>query len=239
LSYLPHLMKRILIIEDDTDIAALLDIHLSDLGYTTEHCQDGINGLQKAKEQRFALIILDIMLPGMDGLEVCKRLQAENVSTPILMLTARAEELDKVLGLEIGADDYMTKPFSVRELIARVKAILRRTQKEKGPVKDSKVIRSEKLHIDIEKRSVQIDGDKKDLSPKEFDLLVTLATNNGRTFTRQELLTQVWGYDFDGFEHTVNSHINRLRMKVEKDVQNPEYILTTWGVGYRFKDLDS
>ena len=232
-------MDEILIIEDDLDIANLVEIHLKDMGYKTEVRNDGLDGLESALNSRYALIVLDIMLPGIDGLEICKRMRQKNVNTPVLMLTARSEELDKVLGLEIGADDYITKPFSVREFIARVKAILRRSQtnQESEAIASQTVIKGEGIFIDTEKRVVKVKEEKKDLSPKEFDLLVTLAKNDGRTFTRQELLTMIWGYEFDGFEHTVNSHINRLRSKIESDVQAPEFILTTWGVGYRFKDL--
>lgn len=232
-------MQRILIVEDDRDIAELVSIHLSDLGYEPEICDDGLCGLDKALSKEHVMVILDIMLPGIDGLEICKRMRQEKVHTPVLMLTAKSEELDKVLGLEIGADDYLTKPFSVRELQARVKAIMRRSEQteKEGTQGEGRIIETDSFYLDTAKRVVKVDGENKELSPKEFDLLVMLAEQHGRTFSRQQLLAKVWGYEFDGFEHTVNSHINRLRSKIEKDAQHPEFVLTTWGVGYRFKDL--
>lgn len=231
-------MGKILIVEDDLDIATLIEIHLKDMGYQIESCHDGLSGLEAALNGEYALIILDIMLPGMDGFEICKRIRQEKNESPVLMLTARSEELDKVLGLEIGADDYLTKPFSVRELSARVKAIIRRskTREEQEYQQQAKVISLFGLFIDVDKRLVKVHGEKKDLTPKEFDLLVLLAGNAGKTYSREQLLSLIWGYEFDGFEHTVNSHINRLRTKIEENVQSPEFILTTWGVGYRFKD---
>ena len=182
-------------------------------------------------------MILDLMLPEMDGIEVCRQIRATDMQLPILMLTAKSEEIDKVLGLETGADDYLTKPFGIRELMARVKALLRRSTPE--PTKDNSSgerIEHPGLSIDLPKRHVDVHGDRLELTPKEFDLLVHLASNPGITFSRDELLSKVWGYEFSGYEHTVNSHINRLRNKVEKDLNDPEFILTTWGVGYRFKD---
>jgi two-component system, OmpR family, alkaline phosphatase synthesis response regulator PhoP len=234
-------LDRILIIEDDPDISGLIDIHLRDMGFHTDISNHGIDGLQLACSNRYSMIILDIMLPGMDGFEVCRRMRVEKVNTPVLMLTARTEELDRVLGLEIGADDYLTKPFSVREMSARVKAILRRDRRAEATSKpkDQPLIEAENFSLDVERRIVKVNDEIKALSPKEFDLLVLLASNDGRTYSRQQLLSLIWGDEFDGFEHTVNSHINRLRMKIEQDVQHPEFILTTWGVGYRFKDLSN
>lgn len=232
-------MESILVIEDDKDISSLVELHLSDLGYRVDTSADGRAGLDMALNNDYALLVLDVMLPRMDGFEICKAIRARNLNTPVLMLTARTEEIDRVVGLEIGADDYLTKPFSIRELTARVKAILRRVKMSASqePSGLSQKIEHGEFFLDIEKRVVKIAGEKKELSPKEFDLLVLLATNDGKTYTRSELLSQVWGYDFDGFEHTVNSHINRLRNKIEIDQHSPEYVLTTWGVGYRFKDL--
>jgi two-component system alkaline phosphatase synthesis response regulator PhoP len=180
--------------------------------------------------------VLDIMLPKVDGLEICKEVRRKDIYTPILMLTSKSEEMDKVLGLEVGADDYLTKPFSIREFIARAKAILRRIdaiQKEIGNEKDISV---SELTIEGSKRRVTLRGERIDLTPKEFDLLLFLASHPGKTYTREQLLNLLWGYQYDGYEHTVNSHINRLRSKIEPDISNPKYILTSWGVGYRFNE---
>ena len=229
-------MRRILLIEDDRDISNLVRIHLSDLQYEVEQVFDGKEGLLRAMEKQHCLIVLDLMLPGMDGITICQRLRAAKVGTPILMLTSKAEEIDKVLGLETGADDYMTKPFSVRELVARVKALLRRMDGTPAPSAQAGDIDVPGLRINTAKRQVEVHGQRVELTPKEYDLLLHLATHPGVTFTRDELLSKVWGYEFSGYEHTVNSHINRLRNKVERDIAKPEFILTTWGVGYRFID---
>jgi DNA-binding response OmpR family regulator len=179
------------------------------------------------------------MLPGVDGLEICKRLRAENNTVPILMLTAKSEEIDKVLGLEMGADDYITKPFSIREFIARVKAITRRakvSQEEREAMPEEETIQFGDLIIDTKKRSVSLQDISVDLTTKEFDLLVLFARNPGVAFNRQQLLDRVWGYQFEGYNHTVNSHINRLRTKIERDPANPCFIKTVWGYGYRFAE---
>lgn len=231
-------MKKVLIIEDDPEIVELLSIHLKDLDCTIDMSNDGFSGLEKATQQEFDLLILDVMLPRMDGLEVCRQLRASENYTPILMLTAKSEEIDKVLGLETGADDYLTKPFSVREFKSRVKAILRRVkmmQKANQP-EDENVLNFDSLQIDGEKRKVTINGANINLTPKEFELLMLMAAHPGRSYSREQLLNLVWGYEFNGYEHTVNSHINRLRTKIEKDPNRPGFILTTWGVGYRFND---
>lgn len=228
-------MKKILIIEDDPEIIKLLEIHLTDLIYATSKAMDGEIGLTMALENDYDLIILDLTLPSMDGVEVCKKLRAKK-NTPIIMLTAKSEEIDRVLGLEIGADDYITKPFSIRELLARIKAVMRRTDLKKVEQKDSSTITVEGLYIDIDKRKVLLEQKKVELSPKEFELLVLMASNPGRNYSRTELLNMIWGYNFEGYEHTVNSHINRLRAKIESDMANPNYILTTWGVGYKFNE---
>lgn len=232
-------MDKVLIVEDDRDISNLIALHLADLAYETEKVYDGREGLLKALNEDFRLIILDIRLPYVDGFEICKKLRLEKKDTPVLMVTSKAEEIDKVLGLEIGADDYITKPFSVRELMARVKALVRRSEIRSTQEAENEVsnIRSEGLFIDRSKRSVEVHGNRIELSPKEYDLLVLLASHPGRTYTRMELLNKVWGYEFEGFEHTVNSHINRLRSKVERDMNSPEFILTTWGVGYKFREV--
>jgi two-component system alkaline phosphatase synthesis response regulator PhoP len=190
-----------------------------------------------ATKNKYDMIILDVMLPEMDGIEICKRLRADKIFTPILMLTARSEEIDKIIGLETGADDYLTKPFSIREFIARVKAILRRTEmaQTESDIKDE-IITSGTLNINPLKRKITKDGNTIELTPKEFDLLYLFMSNPGKSFSREHLLNLVWGYEFSGYEHTVNSHINRLRSKIEADLTHPKYILTTWGIGYRFTD---
>jgi DNA-binding response OmpR family regulator len=229
--------KRILVIEDDPNIPDLLEIHFKDLGYELEHAADGEVGLQQALDDEFDLVILDLMLPGLDGLEVCRGLRAEKKSLPILMLTAKSEEMDKVLGLELGADDYLSKPFSIRELMARIKAIFRRVQSLREQADEAELsneLTFGDLVIKRSNREVLLAGRRTDLTAKEFDLLAFLATSPGRAYDRQELLDYVWGYQFSGYEHTVNSHINRLRGKIEQDPSRPRYILTVWGFGYRF-----
>jgi DNA-binding response OmpR family regulator len=231
-------MEKILIIEDDRDIADLMSIHLTDLGFNTETSYDGKEGLLKALNSTFRIILLDIRLPGLDGMEVCKKLRLERIHTPIIMVTSKAEEIDKIIGLEIGADDYITKPFSIRELLARVKALLRRTEMQHDGKNDEVMqeLRYSGLFINVTLRIVEVYGKRIELSPKEFDLLVLFAKNPGRTYTRSQLLDLVWGYQFAGYDHTVNSHINRLRSKIEKNLNDPEFILTTWGVGYKFRE---
>ena len=232
--------SAILVVEDDPDIADLVRIHLSDLGYEIDWAADGKQGLRKALGGDYALVILDLMLPEMDGLEVCKRIRAENRALPILMLTARAEEVDKVLGLELGADEYLTKPFSIRELIARVKALFRRIEIERENVQrsDDLELRFGDLLVDAEKRKVTLADETLELTAKEFDLLMLFAQHPGRAYSRQELLDIVWGYQYSGYSHTVNTHINRLRAKIEKDPSNPMFIKTVWGVGYRFTERE-
>tara|TARA_B100001109_G_C18863509_1_gene475363 strand:- start:5009 stop:5713 length:705 start_codon:yes stop_codon:yes gene_type:complete len=231
-------MKHVLVIEDDDEISQLLEIHLQDLGCRVSHAADGRNGLAKALEEKFDLVILDISLPELDGIEVCRQLRAKS-NIPIIMLTAKSEEIDRVLGLEMGADDYITKPFSIREFIARVKAIFRRTEsihQSPNDVQTESILEFEEMKIDIEKRKVIVRNQKVELSPKEFELLILMASNPGKSYTRSNLLKLVWGYDFNGYEHTVNSHINRLRAKIEADMNQPTYILTNWGVGYKFNE---
>ncbi|CAM4380271.1 response regulator transcription factor [Zobellia nedashkovskayae] len=228
-------MKEILIIEDDPEIIKLLEIHLTDLIYKTSKAMDGAEGLLMALNHDYDLILLDLTLPSMDGVEICKKLRAEK-NTPVIMLTAKSEEIDRVLGLEIGADDYITKPFSIRELLARIKAVMRRTDVQQVKAENTATIACEGLFIDIDKRKVLLNDTKIELSPKEFELLVLMASNPGRNYSRTELLNMIWGYNFEGYEHTVNSHINRLRAKIESDMANPTFILTTWGVGYKFNE---
>ena len=232
--------QRILIIEDDPNIADVIEIHLKDLDYLLDRATDGPTGLEMARRTSYPLIILDIMLPGLSGLEICRQLRSERIETPILMLTAKSEELDKVLGLEFGADDYLTKPFSVRELIARVKAILRRVEVEKERYQHSEEAALDfgELHIDLLKKRVMLAGSQLELTPKELELLILFMRNPGRIYSRQDLLDMVWGYQYSGYDHTVNSHINRLRNKIETDPANPKYIRTLWGLGYRFAELE-
>jgi two-component system, OmpR family, alkaline phosphatase synthesis response regulator PhoP len=228
-------MEKVLLVEDDENIASLVALHLTDAGCEVTLETDGVKGLERAMAETFQLIVLDIGLPKMSGLEVCRHIRKNRKYTPILMLTAKSEEDDKIAGLELGADDYITKPFGVRELVARVKAILRRTQAVLGEMqKTGKLITYKDMIIDTENRIVQLNSERIELTPKEFDLLFMLAQKPGRSYTRQQLLDNVWGYQFEGLEHTVNSHINRLRIKVEVDITKPQYVLTTWGVGYRF-----
>ena len=232
--------RRILVVEDNDDLAHLLEIHLQDLSYEVELAFDGDKGLAKAESGEYDLVILDIMLPGTDGLEICRRLRSKDSYTPILMLTSKSSELDRVLGLEMGADDYVTKPFSIRELLARVKAIFRRIDKLKSEQQNGELtfIRAGELFIDPQKRHVKVKGKNVDLTAKEYDLLYYFARHPGRVFQRSQLLDRVWGYGHDGYEHTVNSHINRLRAKIEKNPAQPQYILTVWGVGYKFAELE-
>jgi two-component system alkaline phosphatase synthesis response regulator PhoP len=231
-------MEKALIIEDEKDIANLISIHLNDMGFDVDKSFDGREGLLKALNNTYKIIILDIRLPALDGFEVCKKIRLEKINTPVLMLTSKSEEIDKIVGLEIGADDYITKPFSLRELMARIKAIIRRSDMTIQPIPTEKhmEISHDGIYINITLRIVEVKGRRIELSPKEFDLLVLFASNPGRTYSRVQLLERIWGYQFEGYDHTVNTHINRLRSKIEPDLNKPEYILTTWGVGYRFRE---
>ena len=229
--------RKLLLIEDCADLAHILPLHLQDLNCAVEVARNGTTGLQRALAGGHDLILLDLILPGLGGLEICQRLRQERRHTPILMLTSRASELDRVVGLELGADDYLTKPFSIRELMARVKALLRRQEQyQTAPVTQAEApaLVAGRLRITLAERAVALDGMPVELTAKEFDLLVHFARNPGRVFTRGQLLDSVWGYHHDGYEHTVNSHINRLRAKIETDPKQPEFILTVWGVGYKF-----
>lgn len=230
--------RHILVIEDNEDLARLLEINLRDLSYEVDMAFDGDAGSARAESEIYDLIILDLMLPGLDGLEICRRMRSMPNYTPILMLTSKSSELDRVLGLELGADDYVTKPFSIRELMARVKALFRRMdelKKGRGEAK-GKIIHCGEMIINPERREVTLRNNRIDLTAKEFDLLLHFAQHPGRVYTRSQLLDDVWGYGHDGYEHTVNSHINRLRSKIEENPAKPRYILTVWGVGYKFAD---
>jgi len=232
--------KKILIVEDQEDINALIALNLETLNYSVTRCENGTEGLKNAMEGEFDLIVLDVMLPGIDGLQICQTLRSKGNYTPILMLTAKKTEADRVVGLEVGADDYLTKPFSVLELQARVKALLRRVAFHKQEMDDEEENNDEMqfgtLSIRQQKRDILVDGKSINLTAKEFDLLLYMANFPGQVFSREQLLNAVWGYHHSGYEHTVNSHINRLRAKLEADPANPEYVLTVWGIGYKFND---
>jgi len=232
------LPKTILIIEDNEDMAQLLALHLRDLKYTVKLCFDGTSGLEQITNNQFNLVILDLMLPGCDGLSICKSIRSKPDYTAILMLTAKASELDRVTGLETGADDYVTKPFSLSELLARIKAIFRRMDAlESNPTNVStSLLQRGLLNINLENRQVTVKDNVVELTMKEFDLLVFFASHPARVYTRNELLNQVWGMGYEGYEHTVNSHINRLRVKIETDPKKPVYIQTVWGIGYKFSE---
>lgn len=238
-SGMKHQNQSILVVEDNRDLINLLEINLTDQGYTVHKALDGQTALDLYESASPSLIILDIMLPKIDGLEVCKQIRKKDRQIPILMLTAKAEEIDKVLGLELGADDYMTKPFSVRELLARVKAMFRRIEvshelNENLP----EVLKYKNLELYPHLRKVVLSGKTLELTSKEYDLLLLFFSNPGKAYSREELLNEVWGYTYDGYSHTVNSHINRLRSKIENDPSEPEYVKTVWGVGYRFSEIE-
>lgn len=230
-------MKRILIIEDDPDIGDMLGINLHDEGFAVEIVQDGISGLERLKTQPYQLLILDLMLPGIDGLEICREVRRFSHYLPIIIISAKSAETQRILGLELGADDYLTKPFSIPELIARTRALLRRVKAmEKESQIKSGIITCGALVIDPVAHDVKLNGSPLALTVKEFELLLFFARNPGKAFTRMALLNNVWGYSHDGYEHTVNSHINRLRAKIERNPAHPEYIQTVWGVGYKFTE---
>ena len=230
--------RRILLVEDERDIAELVSLHLNDLCDEICIAGDGHEGMKLATGSDWSLIILDLRLPGPDGLEICRAVRRERAYQPVLMLTSKSAELDRVLGLETGADDYLTKPFSVLELVARVRAIFRRidnVQKAQSSDRESHAaISAGQLSIDSGRREVTLGGQSVDLTAREFDLLDCFARHPGRVFRRADLLDKVWGYGHEGYEHTVNSHINRLRAKIEVNPSKPEMIVTVWGVGYKF-----
>jgi DNA-binding response OmpR family regulator len=241
---------HILVAEDQTDIRDLLLMNLRSAGYEATGVVDGEQALVRQLDAPCDLLILDLMMPRMDGLEVCKALRARGSATPILMLTAKSTELDRVLGLELGADDYLTKPFSLAELLARVKALLRRATllaaaqasaqagAQTAGLKPATVIRNGELEILPAKRQVRCRGAALDFTALEFDLLLHFASHPGHVFSRAQLLNEVWGYSHDGYEHTVTTHINRLRAKLEADPMRPEFILTARGAGYKMRDLE-
>ena len=235
-------MKRILIAEDQTDIRDLLALNLRGAGYEVAEAVDGSEALAAHSQRPADLLVLDLMMPRLDGLDVCKALRARGSTTPILMLTAKSTELDRVLGLELGADDYLTKPFSVAELLARVKALLRRAELVRAAsapdaAQADAVIANGEVEIQPAKRQVRLRGVAVEFTALEFDLLLYFAHHPGRVFSRGQLLNAVWGYSHDGYEHTVTTHINRVRAKLEADPLRPEIILTVRGAGYRMRDI--
>jgi len=230
---------RVLVAEDDPDIAHLVALHLRDLPCTVDVVSDGASALEAATARTYDAIVLDIVLPRLDGLAVCQAIRQQRIHAPILMLTARCTEVDRVVGIELGADDYLTKPFSVPELMARVKAFFRRAEAyspRNTPLRGT-VLHVDNLEIDVDRRAVRLTGAPVSLTAKEFDLLLCFAAHPGRVYTRAQLLDLVWGYSHEGYGHTVNSHINRLRAKVERDPSEPKFVLTVWGVGYKFCDV--
>jgi len=232
--------RRVLIVEDEAPIRELLRLHLSLAGFAIDEIGDGTAALERLRAARYDLVMLDVMLPGLDGITLCRavRGQGPNVKTPILMLTARDTESDKVLGLESGADDYLAKPFGIRELLARVGAILRRSDRAEQPVDDSRRVQSRFVALDSDRRRAIVRGTPVDLTKQEFDLLYLLASRPGIVFSRAALLSKVWSDDVYVTERTVDTVISRLRRKVERDAQDPEMILTAWGVGYKFVEAD-
>ena len=229
--------KRVLIVEDDLHIAELLRLHLRDEGYAVEHAADGHAGLRELERSNWDALVLDLMLPGIDGLEICRRARAMTRYTPIIIISARSSEVHRILGLELGADDYLAKPFSVLELVARVKALLRRNDAlARNARMESGSLSIAEIDIEPLAREVRVSGKLIELTPREFDLLYFFARSPGKVFSRLDLLNQVWGYHHDGYEHTVNTHINRLRAKVERNPAQPTRILTVWGRGYKFAE---
>jgi DNA-binding response OmpR family regulator len=232
--------KRLLVLEDDPDLAELIRLHLRDEGHDVTHFADGEAGLHALQRESWDALVLDLNLPGVDGLEICRQVRAMARYTPIIMISARGTEMHRVLGLELGADDYLAKPFSMLELVARVKALLRRSD---GLARNARLasgwLRIAGLQIDPLAREVLDGGQPLDLTPREFDLLHFFASHPGQVYSRMDLLNQVWGYQHDGYEHTVNTHINRLRLKVEANPAEPQRILTVWGRGYRFVQATS
>lgn len=228
----------LLVVEDDENISTAISEYFSRAGYSVMTVEDGLAGVKAALDSHPDAVVLDLMLPKMDGLAVCKELREKVSYLPILMLTAKDDVVDKVLGLEMGADDYITKPFSLRELEARIKAVLRRARnvKEQDGLGSEAPIAHGKLRIDASKREVTIGERQVELTPKEFDLLKLFASNPGRVFPRKYLLEKIWDYSYEGYDRTIDSHINRLRAKIEDNPENPQMVLTVWGIGYKFSD---
>ncbi|HKP37532.1 MAG TPA: response regulator transcription factor [Pyrinomonadaceae bacterium] len=236
----PAQATSLLIIEDDENISSAIHEYFSRAGYSVTTAGDGVAGIEAASRERPDVVMLDLMLPRMDGLAVCKELRLKNPQMPILMLTAKDDVVDKVLGLEMGADDYITKPFSLREVEARIKSVLRRSRAgaAAGDGQDETPILHGALRIDPVRREVTIGDRQIELTPKEFDLLRLFAANPGRVFPRKYLLEKIWDYSYEGYDRTIDSHINRLRAKIEQNPDNPQLVLTVWGIGYKFTDAE-
>ena len=228
----------LLVVEDDENISTAITEYFSRAGYNVKTAEDGLSGVQAALHDHPDAIVLDLMLPKMDGLAVCRELREKAPYIPILMVTAKDDVVDKVLGLEMGADDYITKPFAFRELEARIKSVLRRARTGGGtePTADEAPIVRGNLRIDPTKREVTVGERQVELTPKEFDLLRLFASNPGRVFPRKYLLEKIWDYSYEGYDRTIDSHINRLRAKIEDNPENPSMVLTVWGIGYKFSD---
>ncbi len=230
--------EHLLLVEDDDAIAAALRLHLEEAGYRLHREADGKLAMAAIDRERWDLVLLDLMLPGADGWDVCRHLRARHADVPVIMLSARSAEAHRVLGLELGADDYLAKPFSMLELVARVRALLRRVEQlRSAPLAAAPALRFGPFQLDTVKRALRRGPQTVPLTLREFDLLHFLACHPGTAFSRSELLQRVWGAGFDGYEHTVNSHINRVRTKIEDDPREPRRIVTVWGVGYRFENL--
>lgn len=229
---------RLLVVDDEESIVTLLKYNLEQSGYTVDTAYDGVEALRKAQEVKYDLIVLDLMIPEIDGLEVCRKIRTEKIQVPILMLTAKDEEFDKVLGLELGADDYMTKPFSPRELVARVKAIMRRVDYSGQETEMEKIERKSIGHLTVypENYEAYVKEEALELTPKEFELLVYLINHKGRVLTRDQLLNAVWNYEFVGDTRIVDVHISHLREKIEPNTKKPVYIKTVRGLGYKFEE---
>lgn len=229
-------MKRILVVDDEPSIITLLSFNLEKAGYDVASCQDGREALQWIETDPPDLVLLDLMLPGLDGMEVLKRMRAKNIRIPVLMITARDEELDKVLGLELGADDYITKPFRIREVLARIKAVIRRTDGGDRWAEEPLLVTIGELEIDFGRYEVRRAGQTVELTPREYDLLFFMAKNRGKVLTREQLLNHVWNYEFVGDSRIVDVHISHLREKLEDDPKRPRYIKTIRGLGYKLED---
>jgi two-component system, OmpR family, alkaline phosphatase synthesis response regulator PhoP len=236
----PTPKTSLLVIEDDDNISTAIEEYFSRAGYAVSTAPDGVAGVEAAVKNRPDVVVLDLMLPKMDGLAVCKELRQKDPQMPILMLTAKDDVVDRVLGLEMGADDYITKPFSLREVEARIKSVLRRARAAaaSGDGKDETPIVRGNLRVDPVRREVTIAERHVDLTPKEFDLLRLFASNPGRVFPRKYLLEKIWDYSYEGYDRTIDSHINRLRAKIEQNPDNPQLVLTVWGIGYKFTDAE-
>ena len=228
--------KKILLVDDEPLILKGLKYSLEQDGYQTDSAMDGEEALEKFFSGEYDLILLDVMLPGLDGIEVCQRVR-ERSNVPIIMLTAKGEDMDKILGLEYGADDYMTKPFNILEVKARIKSIFRRSAPT-AEVEEKRIVRVRDLEVNCQNRTVTLGGRAVRLTAKEFDLLQLFITHRGKVYSRESLLETVWKYDYMGDMRTVDVHIRRLREKIERDTSSPEFILTKWGVGYYFTDKD-